>query len=593
MREPDFNKFGGKVSVGLLNANVYVTGPIIKGRTAFSAGLRRSWIDLLSAPTLAIVNAITKKNGKKHILGYSFTDMNLRLDHKINRDMSLQIVGYYGYDRLKLGLREFDAKSYGSTTESDTHFFDENSNRLAWGNWGVIGNYDYRLNRGMLRAAVYYSKYSSNYRQEREYQTDTSDPSTYEYSKSHTSNSIADIGAKVSYMADFSKVYTLRVGVDYANHNYLPEGLVNSFLTDGIETVENNNSPHVTSNEVAAYVDNTLNFNDKVAFSVGVRGVVNRVQGTTFADIEPRASLKVALGDNFSVKAGYARIHQYVQQVSTNYIDLPTDLWQPVSARFKPLQSDLYSIGVYGNLPWNMYFSVEGWYKDMDNLLEYREGVSVLNPDLAWEDKLTSGKGWSYGVDLSVTREVGKITGTVGYGLLWNWRKFDDLNQGVKFPAKFDNRHKININASYKLNEKIEFNAGWTFTTGNRMTLSTYNYDVPGTMFPDAPSPGPPGWGDDDEVEGVDLYSSRNNVRLPANHRLDLGMTIHVRHKNGHAGMWNISIYNAYCHMNAITIKKDNINDVFFNPDKENWHRAFKTLSLIPIIPSFSYTYYF
>ena len=70
-------------------------------------------------------------------------------------------------------------------------------------------------------------------------------------------------------------------------------------------------------------------------------------------------------------------------------------------------------------------------------------------------------------------------------------------------------------------------------------------------------------------------------------------MTIHVRHKNGHDGMWNISIYNAYCHMNAITIKKDNINDVFFNPDKENWHRTFKTLSLIPIIPSFSYTYYF
>ena len=97
-------------------------------------------------------------------------------------------------------------------------------------------------------------------------------------------------------------------------------------------------------------------------------------------------------------------------------------------------------------------------------------------------------------VTLRSTREVGKITGTIGYGLLWNWRKFDDLNQGVKFPAKFDNRHKININASYKLNEKIEFNAGWTFTTGNRMTLSTYNYDVPGTMFPDAPSPGPPGW---------------------------------------------------------------------------------------------------
>lgn len=594
MREPDFNKFGGQVSVGLLNANVYVSGPIIKNRTAFSAGLRRSWIDIFSLPTLAIVNRITKKNGKKHIFGYNFTDLNLRLDHKINSDMSLQLVGYYGYDRLKLGLREFDAENNSyPPTESDTHFFDENTNRLAWGNWGVVGAFDYRLPKGRLSASVFYSNYSSSYRQERDYQSDTSDPLTHEYSKSHTSNSIADIGAKVGYMADFSRVYTLRAGIDYANHNYLPSGLVNRFLTNGVETVEDNNSPHVTANEAAVYLDNTLNFSDKAAFSLGVRGVVNRVEGKSFADVEPRASLKVAVGENYSIKAGYARIHQYVQQVSTNYIDLPTDLWQPVTARFKPLESDQYSIGVYGNLPWSMYFSVEGWYKDMRNLLEYRDGVSVLNPDIAWEDKLTSGKGWSYGVDLSVTREVGKITGSVGYGLLWNWRKFDDLNQGLKFPAKFDNRHKININASYKLNDKFEFSAAWTFTTGNRLTLSTYNYDVPGTMFPDAPSPGPPGWGDDDEMEGVSLYTSRNNVRLPANHRLDLGMTIHVRHKNGHAGMWNISLYNAYCHMNPMTIKKDNINNVLFTHDKENWHRAFKTLSLIPTIPSFSYTYKF
>ena len=249
--------------------------------------------------------------------------------------MSLQIVGYYGYDRLKLGLREFDAKSYGSTTESDTHFFDENSNRLAWGNWGVIGNYDYRLNRGMLSAAVYYSKYSSNYRQEREYQTDTSDPSTYEYSKSHTSNSIADIGAKVSYMADFSNVYTLRAGVDYANHNYLPEGLVNSFLTDGIETVENNNSPHVTSNEVAAYVDNTLNFNDKVAFSVGVRGVVNRVQGTTFADIEPRVA-ESRFGRQLQ-RQGRVCKNPSVRTASINQLHRPAN--RPLATCFRQIQA--------------------------------------------------------------------------------------------------------------------------------------------------------------------------------------------------------------------------------------------------------------
>ncbi len=173
-----------------------------------------------------------------------------------------------------------------------------------------------------------------------------------------------------------------------------------------------------------------------MAFNVGLRAAAYRIQQHTFTDVESRASVKFAVGEDYSIKASYARMHQYVQQISNNYINLPTDLWQPVTASFKPIRSNQYSLGVYGNLPLAMYFSVEGWYKTMSNLLEYRDGVSVLNPRLYWEDKLTMGKGWSYGVDIAVTKEVGQITGTVGYGLLWNWRKFDELNQGQKFPAK-------------------------------------------------------------------------------------------------------------------------------------------------------------
>ena len=220
-----------------------------------------------------------------------------------------------------------------------------------------------------------------------------------------------------------------------------------------------------------------------------------------------------------------------------------------------------------------------------------REGISVLNPQLNWADKLTNGKGWSYGIDLSFTKEVGSFTGTIGYGLMWNWRKFSQLNHGVKFPAKFDNRHKININAAYKLNEKVEFNAGWTYMTGNRLTLSMYNYDIPGSQFPDAPTVGPPGYGN--EIDGIDYYSSRNNVRMPAYHRLDIAININKKLKKGRKAIWNVSLYNAYCHMNAITIQKDNENNVFFTSNKDKWHRAFKTLSFIPTIPSVSYTYIF
>ncbi len=597
MKRSDFEQFHGRFSIGLLCANVFLTGPIVKERTAFTIGARRSWIDAVSSPTLAIVNAIGKKNGKKQIFGYDFTDVNLRLDHKFNSAMSTYIVGYYGYDRLKIGKREFESENrnyhygYDDDREPTNRFFDENTNRLAWGNWGVLGAFEWHLGPGTWSTSVYYSHYSSSYRQEREYQSDMDEPDTYGYNKSHTRNSIADIGVKTAYVADFSKTYRFRTGLEYTNHYYLPEWLLNQFYSNGVGSEDRNSNAHLYANEYAGYVDNTLNFSDKVAFNIGLRASAYHVQRHTFTDIEPRASVKFAVGENYSIKASYARMHQYVQQISNNYINLPTDLWQPVTASFKPIRSDQYSMGVYGNLPWAMYFSVEGWYKTMSNLLEYRDGVSVLNPHLYWEDKLTSGKGWSYGVDIAVTKDVGKITGTVGYGLLWNWRKFDELNLGNKFPAKFDNRHKININVAYKLNERFNFNAGWTYMTGNRLTLSMYNYDIPGSLFPDAPTVGPPGYGN--EIDGLNYYPTRNNVRLPAYHRLDLGMTIHRNYRKGRSGEWNVSLYNAYCHMNVLTVKKDNENNVAFTPDKENWHRAFKTLSLIPIIPSVSYTYSF
>lgn len=602
MKRSDFEKFHGRFSIGLLSANIFLTGPIIKDRTAFTIGARRSWIDLISAPTLAIINAVEKKKGKKHIAGYNFTDLNVRIDHKFNQNMSAHIIGYYGHDRLRIGLREFEKKNESYTFGPDglpvldeskavSPFFDEDVNRMSWGNWGVLGAFDYRIGPGVWNTSVYYSKYSSTYSQEREYQSDLDDPNTYGYNKSRTENGIADIGVRTDYLADFSETYQLRAGIEYVNHDYLPEALSNQIYSEGKSYEDSNNSPHISSNELSAHVDNTLNFNDKIAFNIGLRGSMNHIQSHTYLHLEPRASLKIAVGSDYSIKASYARMHQYVQQISSNYINLPTDLWQPVAFDFKPLRSDQYSLGFYGNLPLHMYFSVEGWYKDMDNLLEYREGISMLDPGLDWNEKLTSGNGWSYGVDFSVTKEAGAFTGSIGYGLMWNWRKFEELNLGKKFPAKFDNRHKININLAYKLNDKIDFNAGWTYMTGNRLTLSLYNYDIPGNQFPDAPSVGPPGWGN--EFEGIDYYSSRNNVRLPAYHRLDLGMSLHQTYKNGRSGVWNFSLYNAYCRMNAITIVKDNENNIISAPDKDRWHRAFKTLSFIPIIPSVSYTYSF
>ncbi len=598
MTAPAFERYTGKFTIGLLAANGYISGPIIRDRLAFSAAIRRSWIDIVGRPALAVVNAIQKKNGKKTIANYNFTDFNARIDWKLGSG-KIYAIGYYGHDYLKIGDRNFESTNEiikvnpgGSISSgsdgNQTCFFDENTNRLSWGNWGISLNADYRVGQGYLNTVAYYSSYSSHYRQMNEHQSDLDDDSTYGYTLNSTKNAIADIGINTQYMQQFGETYLLKAGIGYVSHDYHPEGLVNEYADASEKWSDNNDNPSVKSNEIFAYLDNLFNFGEVASLDVGLRFVDHFIQGKSFPRLEPRVSFRINLTRDYSLKASYARINQFVQQVSSNYINLPTDLWQPVGKGDKPLGSDQFSLGLYGNLPIDMYFSVEGWYKGMRNLVEYREGISSLNPGLEWDEKTTTGKGWAYGVDLSVSKEIGRVTGSVSYGLMWNWRKFPELNNGGKFPAKFDNRNKININATYRLNDHIEFNAGWTYMTGNRLTLSLYNYDEPGNNFPDAPSTGIANSGFDwEQASGLDYYHSRNNVRLPAYHRLDIGMSIFKKLKNGARTIWNFSIYNAYCRMNTMTIKKDN----FVGGGDPN--RSFQKFSLIPVVPSVSWTYEF
>ncbi len=595
MSRPNFEKYEGRVSVGLLSMNGYVSGPIVKGKTAFSAALRRSWIDLVSIPALAIMNNKGKGEGKKHMAYYNFTDFNARLDHKFNNRASTFLMGYFGHDDFKIGLREFlgtyAASSIPPTADPASYdYFDENTNKLSWGNWGVLGNFNYRLDNGYINAAVYYSSYNSDYRQEREYQSDMSDISSYGFNRSRTKNSISDIGVKGDYVATFSNLYTMHAGLGYINHNFLPEELTNEWNHNEEPGSDNYLSPRLTAHEAYVYLDNNLTFGERIALSAGLRATLFNVQGHSFFSAEPRATLRVSLTQDYSVKLSYARMSQCVQQISNNYISLPTDLWQPITPRFKPITSDQISAGVYGSLPFSMYFSAELWYKWMDNLLEYKEGSSALKAGISWEDKLTSGKGWSYGLDLSLTKDAGPFTGTIGYGLMWNWRKFAQLNEGEKFPAKFDNRHKFNINVQYKLNRIIEFNAGWVFMTGNRLSLSMYDYELPGDQFPDAPGVIPSTSGE--QINGLGYLPTRNNIRIPPYHRLDLGMNINRFYKNGRKGIWNVSLYNAYCRMNPITVQKDYPKE-YLNLPMNQRHKGFRTLSFIPIIPSVSYTYIF
>lgn len=588
MREPNKQKFTGSLSLGLISGKAYLTGPIKTNQTAFSLALRRTWIDAISAPTLATMNAIDKKNGKKTIAGYAFTDVNFKLSHIFNARLNASLMAYYSKDKLKFGEKLFGKSN--DQEDYDSGYSDDKHNIFNWGNQGLCATLKFRQNNFSTKATAFLTEYSSYNIQKRVYSGGNNDSTTLDSKSDRTDNSITDIGVQIDNTLHIGALCAISFGMNYTHHSYLPERIKSYYVTKGVLTDYNNDSGYLSGNQMDAWTSTELSIKNLIHANLGVR-YVNYWSGTNHhQELEPRASLRLGINDYYCLKLGYARMSQFAQQISNNHISLPTDLWQPTPTHIRPLYCHHFSSGLYGQIHKDYSIATELWYKRFFNLLEYREGISALNPNMSWQEKITSGKGWAYGLDFNISKTKGKLTGSISYALMWNWRKFPLLNEGIKFPAKFDNRHKINVFANFNFNKQWSAICSWTYTTGNRFTLSLYNYDTSSGLFPDAPSCG---FGDvsGDVITGVGYVSSRNNTRLPAYHRMDIGVTYTKKYKNGKSGVWNFGIYNAYCHMNAISIQKDEYNNKRI--DNGNWHRVFKTYSLIPAIPSVSYTYNF
>lgn len=582
LKESDYEKYRGQATIGLLSGNIFLTAPVKQDKLAFSVGLRRSWLDLITTPTLAVINKINEKEGKKKIGRYAFSDLNLKLDYKGSGKKKGYAQFYWGNDYLKLGEDYF-------SDDKESSYDEENVTRLKWGNWGISTGLEwYTSDFTLFSLNTYYTHYSSYFKQSQEESSFENGVFTNEYTRKNNTNGIDDLGINLSMEKTFHERYRLKTGLDYTYHDYLPERLSLESNKDNYDSDMLIPGQRIKAHEAAAYVDNDFSISKRWQVSIGFRGVFYHSSGKEHIALEPRLNVRYSLNNSYSIKAGYSRMTQFVQQICNSYISLPTDSWQPISNQWDPLTSDQVSIGLYGNLPAELYFSVEGYYKWMDNLLEYKEGVNSFSSNLNWNDKLTSGKGRAYGVDISIYRNRGKLTGSIGYGLLWNRRFFAELNGGRSFPSKYDNRHKLNIACNYKLNSKVELNAGWTYTTGNRVTLALNNYHgTEGSGFPEDMAPS----GIIQDKWGLDYYSTRNNVRLPAYHRLDIGVNLYRRLAKGRQGVWNISLYNAYSRMNPIAINKKGLENI--NGENGEWNASFQTLGIFPIIPSVSYTYKF
>ena len=604
-KEGNMRAYHGSASIGLISGNLSLEGPIVKDRTAFQLSLRRSWLDAISAPAVALVNLKAKKEGEHYNIRYAFHDLNAKVTHRFSDRDRMFVSVYNGNDLLKGGSRESNRPG-----ETENPYLDRTGGYLRWGNLMATVGWTHLFNNRLFgRVSGVFTRYRSHISTLQSYSSGREGEADYLLSSSETSNvtSILDMGVRSLF--DYLPVakHRVRFGGDLLIHRFRPE--YNEVKIDGQSDAELSTVGRVYSNdllwarEAALFAEDDWDINRALRVNGGVRLSLFNVQRKTYALLEPRLALRWLLRDNLSVKGSFARMGQYIHLMSNSYVNLPTDAWMPVTRQLKPLVSDQISLGTYFDWLETYSFSVESYFKWMRNLLDYKDGYSFLPGTTYWQDKLTSGKGRSYGVEFLARKESGRTTGWIGYTLSWADRRFAEIDGGRRFPARYDNRHKLNIVVSHRLSKRVELTAAWTYASGNRMTLSLESYDKMGSVLPlfDGYNPPVDNW-QSPGGEQVDFYTRRNNYQLPAYHRLDLGINIYRPKKRGRMGIWNISIYNVYSRMNPFLAYKERSPRHYYplSPGVPNYSYyntmsvpKFKTVGFMPIIPSISYTYKF
>lgn len=571
----DMKKYHGTLSVGLLSSKIQLEGPIIRDKTSFNISARRSYIDLIAKPFMP----------KDDKISYYFYDINAKINHKFS-------------DRSRLFLNFYNGKDsyYFKTTDSSSSMYKDKMS-LNWGNTIATARWNYIFNQKLFsNTTVAYNKYRM-------------DANSTVYTKTNLIESISESNyhsnyhsgiCDWSYLIDFdynpTPAHHIKFGAGYLHHDFRPEVATSKIQEkeDGItkqDTLYNSiSNSTIQAHEVSAYIEDNFDIGSRLRMNVGLHLSMFRVQRRNYFSAQPRVSARYQLTRHTALKASYTKMSQYIHLLSSTPISMPTDLWVPVTSKIKPMQAHQYSLGSYytGLTGWE--FSVEGYYKQMRNILEYKEGVSFLGSSSGWENKVEMGKGRSMGIEFMAQKTTGKTTGWIAYTLAKSDRKFaiGGINNGERFPYKYDRRHNLSLVVNHKFSNRIDIGASWIFSTGGTATIAE---EVTAIIRPG-----------EDAIQQKDYIEKRNNYRLPASHRLNIGVNFNKKTKHG-VRTWNISLYNAYNAMNPTMIYSNNSGGyASYIKNQEDGKvylqyipakRKITKLTLLPCVPSVTYTYKF
>ena len=542
----DGNDKGYHVSggIGLIASRIEVEGPIVRDKGSFMIAARRTYADMflkLSKDTLANRSSLY------------FYDINMKANYQISEKDRVYLSCYLGRDNFSLN---------------------NNSLGIDWGNTTATLRWNHLITEKLFsNTSLIYSKYDNNLG------IGVGNVSLKVLSEIQDWN----IKEDVNYYLNTKN--TIKFGLNSIYHTFIP-GKIDASSFFHVQPMD---IKYALEN--AIYISNDQTFTSHIKATYGIRyslfsnigpGTVFKYDDqstvidstvyskgkiySTYGGIEPRLLMNFIINDSNSIKVSYTRTRQYLHLLSNTTSSTPMDLWLPTDPNILPEWADQYSIGYFRNMHDNWFeFSVEVYYKTMTNQIEYKNGANlILNKNV--ESLLIFGEGWSYGAEFLFKKKYGRLTGWVAYTWSRTRRKFNEINSGQSYPAKQDRPNELSIVGIFQISQRLTASATWVYYDGNAVTFPSGRYSIDGNM--------------------VAYYTGRNGYRMPAYHRMDVGLTWISKKTARYEGSWNFSVYNVYARENAYSINFQT------DPNNSKQMQAIQ-LSLFRFVPSITYNFKF
>jgi len=510
MKEGNNKKINTEIGLGLLASKLYINGPIKKDTSSFFISARRSNLDLLTR----LSDLVLEKGNYSG--GYTFYDINAKYTRKLNSKSKIQFITYLGRDRIFFNYNIKDKPT-------DLHF--KSTDEIRWGNKMAQIKYNNAITPKLFNTTtlgVTYFSYTT------EISTSLKEISTEkEISKSSLNflSSVFDVILKSDFEYFANSKHKIQFGIEGVNHIFKPG--VSSSLATGDVTIGDSltGSNKLISQEIKLYFQDRIKFTPRLFANIGLHYQTYFVQGEVLMSLQPRVLFNYNTTDKTALRLAYSRMNQNVHLLSNSGTGVPTDLWVPATKNLKPEISDQLTFALVHSINKKYEYSVEAYYKQLQNLVDYYDGSTFLYIGDDWEKVVAgNGIGTVKGVELLVKKTQGKLQGWLGYTLSKNTRQFDDINNGEEFYYKNDRRHDFSIVGFYDINERISLSATWIFSTGTPITLAQEKYDIliPGLNWNAQP-------GQDyitNNVSTAQIYHGKNAYRLPSYHKLDVGVSL-------------------------------------------------------------------